>query len=165
MKTKNLSIAQDPLDESLATRGMRSTRQRHQVYDVLLQKRDHPTAEELFLRAKKTMPDISYATVYNCLDALVECGIVRQVHHHRSPTRFCPNMHEHGHFHCEVCGGVTDLQFPKNEAICDLPIPEGYRPEKFEVSIHGICAACAKRKTKSDSIQKSKSTPSLPSRL
>ena len=68
------------LNERLTTGGFRFTPQREHVYDVLLQKRDHPTAEEVFIRAKREMPDISMATVYNCLDALVECGLVRQVH-------------------------------------------------------------------------------------
>ena len=60
------------LNERLTTGGFRSTPQREHVYNVLLQKRDHPTAEEIFIRSKKTMPDISMATVYNCLDALVK---------------------------------------------------------------------------------------------
>ena len=41
------------LNERLATSGFRFTPQRQHVYDVLLQKRDHPTAEEVFIRAKK----------------------------------------------------------------------------------------------------------------
>ncbi len=61
--------------ERLNTSGFRFTPQRQHVYDVLLQRRDHPTAEEVFIRAKRTMPDISMATVYNCLDALVKCGL------------------------------------------------------------------------------------------
>jgi hypothetical protein len=43
------------------TSGFRFTPQRQQVYLVLLQKRDHPTAEEVFIRAKRQMPDISHA--------------------------------------------------------------------------------------------------------
>ena len=39
-----------------------------------VEKRDHPTAEEVFIRAKRGMPEISMATVYNCLDALVRSG-------------------------------------------------------------------------------------------
>src|SRR5687768_7183727 len=86
------------INEQLASSGLRFTPQRQQVYDVLLQKRDHPTAEEVFLRAKHRLPDISMATVYNCLDALVKCGLVKQVNVDRGATRFCPNMHEHCHF-------------------------------------------------------------------
>ena len=59
------------LNERLAAGGFRFTPQREHVYAVLLRKRDHPTAEEVFIRAKREIPDISMATVYNCLDALV----------------------------------------------------------------------------------------------
>src|ERR1035441_959110 len=75
------------LNERLTTGVFRFTPQRQQVYDVLIQKRDHPTAEEVFIRAKQAMPDISMATVYNCLDALVQCGLVRQVQLERGATR------------------------------------------------------------------------------
>ena len=67
------------LSERLSTGGFRFTPQRQHVYAVVLQKRDHPTAEEIFIRTKRTMPEISHATVYNCLDALVTCGLVRPV--------------------------------------------------------------------------------------
>ncbi len=43
----------DELSERLNTSGFRFTPQRQHVYDVLLHKRDHPTAEEVFIRAKK----------------------------------------------------------------------------------------------------------------
>src|SRR5437763_15467381 len=97
------------LTERLNTGCFRFTPQREHVYTVLLQKRDHPTAEEVFIRAKREMPDISMATVYNCLDALVKCGLARQVTLERGAARFCPNMQEHCHFYCDNCGGVFDI--------------------------------------------------------
>ncbi len=76
------------INERLATSGFRFTPQREQVYNVLLRERDHPTAEQVFMRAKKVMPDISMATVYNCLTALVKCGLVKQVNLDRAPCVF-----------------------------------------------------------------------------
>ena len=104
------------LNERLATSGFRFTPQRQHVFDVLLRKRDHPTVEEVFLRAKQGMPDISMATVYNCLDALVKCGLVRHVNLDRSATRYCPNMKEHSHFYCDECGGIFDVDFTAHQA-------------------------------------------------
>src|ERR1041385_803661 len=100
------------LGERLATSGFRFTPQRRRVYDVLLSKLDHPTAEDVFIRAKKQMPDISHATVYNCLDALVQCGLVRLVQLERGATRYCPNMEEHAHYYCDECGAVFDVSLP-----------------------------------------------------
>ena len=75
MRASSHSEVESHLTERLGTGGLRLTPQRQQVYDVLIQKRDHPTAKEVFIRAKQAMPDISMATVYNCLDALVQCGL------------------------------------------------------------------------------------------
>ena len=144
MKARSHQQDEQHLTEQLGATGFRLTPQRQQVYDVLLHKRDHPTAEEVFIRAKRQMPEISHATVYNCLDALVKCGLARQVTVDRGATRFCPNMTEHGHFHCSVCGTIYDVDLPP-ELSC-VVVPRGFKPEGYDVTIHGVCADCAKRK-------------------
>jgi Fur family peroxide stress response transcriptional regulator len=144
MKASGHSEVESHLTERLGTGGFRFTPQRQQVYDVLLQKRDHPTAEEVFIRSKKTMPDISMATVYNCLDALVQCGLVRQVQLERGATRFCPNMEEHCHYYCDECGTVFDVALTGNSAV--VPRPKGFKIDHYEIAVHGLCAECAKKK-------------------
>ena len=134
------------LNERLATSGLRPTTQRQHVYDVLLHKPDHPTAEEIFLRAKQTMPDISIATVYNCLDALVKCDLVKSVSLERGAKRFCPNMDEHFHFLCETCNRIFDITaLPTPDRFANL-VPQGFRLNKFELSLRGTCAECAAQK-------------------
>ncbi len=132
------------LTRRLAGEGLRSTPQREQVYDVLLAEPNHPTAEEVFIRSKKKMPDISMATVYNCLDALVKCGMVKQVAVQRGAARFCPNMREHGHFYCESCGGVFDVDVPAEPK--GVHMPKGFKVDHYEIAIHGVCAACGTRR-------------------
>ncbi len=144
MKTVE-KTANENFSRQLTTSGFRFTPQRQRVYDVLLHKRDHPTADEVFIRAKKQMPEISHATVYNCLAALVKSGLVQQVTLDRGATRFCPNMHEHGHFHCDGCGTVFDVDLPAG-AHTGVTLPKGFRAEHFEIAIHGRCAECAKKK-------------------
>ena len=145
MKASGHSKIENRLTERLGAGGLRSTPQREHVYNVLLQKRDHPTAEEVFIRSKKTMPDISMATVYNCLDALVKCGMVRLVVLDRGATRFCPNMLEHGHFYCDSCDTVFDVDLPAKPA-SRVPLPKGFKAEHYEIAIHGACPECAKKK-------------------
>ncbi|HEX3800603.1 MAG TPA: Fur family transcriptional regulator [Verrucomicrobiae bacterium] len=130
-------------NERLATSGFRFTPQRQQVYNVLLEQRDHPTVEDVFIRAKHTMPDISMATVYNCLDALVKCGLVRHVNLERSATRYCPNMKEHCHFYCDECAGIYDVDFSADGERAGLQIPDGFKVKQTEVSLRGLCKDCA----------------------
>lgn len=146
MKSPSNSAGVDGrLNERLATSGFRFTPQRQHVYDVLMQKRDHPTVEEVFIRAKQGMPDISMATVYNCLDALVQCGLIRHVNLDRSATRYCPNMKEHCHFYCDRCGSVHDVDFSSDGRSAAFKVPEGFQVNQFDVSIRGLCRACANR--------------------
>lgn len=140
----NKKQSQD-LNQRLGVSGFRFTPQRQRVYDVLWAKRDHPTAEEVFIRAKQGMPEISMATVYNCLDALVKSGLARQVTLERGATRFCPNMEEHCHYYCDTCGEVFDVPFPTESA--NMPRPEGFKVDHYDIAVHGICAECAKKST------------------
>jgi Fur family transcriptional regulator, peroxide stress response regulator len=129
--------------ERLEARGFRFTPQREQVYHVLLGERDHPTAEQVFMRAKKSMPEISMATVYNCLDFLVKCNLVKQVNLDRTAMRYCPNMHEHCHFHCDQCGGVFDIDFSAEDCDKGLKLPKGFHATGYDVSVHGECPRCS----------------------
>ncbi len=137
--SQNTALQDNSVGQRLALSGLRSTPQREHVYAVLLGKRDHPTAEEVFMRVKQDMPDISMATVYNCLDALVKCGLARQVTLAPGAARFCPNMRDHGHFYCDSCESVFDIPLPREAA---LELPEGFKGERYEVTIHGRCPAC-----------------------
>ncbi len=107
----------DALNKRLSESGLRSTPQREVIYRALLHKRDHPTADEVFARVKTDLPTISLATVYNCLETLVQCNLVRQVNFERGPTRYCPNLHPHAHFHDEQTGATYD---PSKSAIFTL---------------------------------------------
>lgn len=131
-------------EETMGHSGLRLTRQRRMVYDALMGRRDHPTATDIFLRVQKKMPTISLATVYNCLDTLVDCGLVRQVNVGREPTRYCPNKQEHGHFVCTKCGHVfdVDLSPARLAKACDLPA--GYETTAVEVTLRGLCPTCNK---------------------
>jgi Fe2+ or Zn2+ uptake regulation protein len=132
----------DGLSGRLAERGFRFTAQREQVYHVLLGERDHPTAEQVFMRAKRVMPDISMATVYNCLDALVKCQLAKEVNLDRGASRYCPNMREHFHFYCGECGEVYDIDLPADSATLSLGLPRGFEVAGVEISARGTCPKC-----------------------
>lgn len=142
MKTDTKPQLDVAFGERLAQSGFRFTPQREHVYHLLLQNGDHPTAEQVFMRAKATMPDISIATVYNCLDALVKCRLVREVTLDRGATRFCPNMREHGHFCCEECGRTFDVEFA-DETKSSLRLPRGFTPTGYDLSVRGLCPECS----------------------
>jgi Fur family peroxide stress response transcriptional regulator len=130
------------LAQRLTASGLRPTPQREVVFKVILEKRDHPTADEIFVRVKSQMPTISLATVYNCLETLVQCGLVRQVNLERAPTRYCPNLHEHAHFHDDTTGQVHDIELPADtlKQLREL-LPPGFDANTVELAYRGRAAS------------------------
>ena len=134
----------ETLAQRLYDSGLRSTPQREVVYSVLLRKRDHPTAEEVFARARPEMPVISLATVYNCLEALVQCNLVRAVNFARGPTRYCPNLLPHAHFHDEATGATHDIDLPEGlvEQVKSI-LPQGFDASSVDIIFRGKAPAKA----------------------
>jgi Fur family peroxide stress response transcriptional regulator len=131
-------------DESISLKGFRFTKQRREVFDALMAKRDHPTAVEVFMRVKDTMPTISLATVYNCLETLTECGLVRHVNIDRQSSRYCANLEDHGHFFCDECGTVIDVPLKprmRPRDVSQVPLHAVISHE--EVAMRGLCPECA----------------------
>lgn len=121
--------------------GLRMTRQRQEIYRILIEQRDHPTANEVFMRAKDRLPNLSLATVYNCLEALVQHGIIRQVNFERESSRYCPNLREHGHFHDATTGVIHDIDFKPGVSLSDvLELPFGAVVEDVEITLRGKLA-------------------------
>jgi len=131
-------------DDVIANSGIRLTPQRRTVYEALMERRDHPTALEVFMRAKDRMPSISLATVYNCLEALTASRLIKHVNFDRAPSRYCPNPVPHGHFFCEECGAVFDipLKQPLEET---WEVPTHTIVAHTEITLRGICARCVEK--------------------
>ena len=73
------------------------TRQRKAVLDVVRAGDTHPTAAEIFEQARKAMPAISFATVYNSLRYLKQAGLVREVAFGNGASRYDRETDRHDH--------------------------------------------------------------------
>jgi Fur family peroxide stress response transcriptional regulator len=119
------------------------TKQRQAVLQVILDAEEHLTANEVFDGARRLLPGISFATVYNSLRFLKEQGMIGEVRFGTDAARYDRTLTRHDHAICNECGKLIDL---------DLPIPadllkKGERLSKFkaesiEVVLRGICPQC-----------------------
>ena len=96
------------------------------------------------MRAKQSKPEISMATVYNSLDALVKCGVVRQVNVDRGATMYCSNMNEHAHFCCDDCGKVFDVNLKNSPPIPEVDVPGEFKVRQIDIALHGRCTDMCK---------------------
>jgi Fur family peroxide stress response transcriptional regulator len=122
------------------------TRQRDAVLKVVRSSIRHLTANEIFDKAKTSLPGISFATVYNALRYLKDHGMIGEVRFGSNAARFDRRLSRHDHALCVRCNEIVDL---------DLPIPEGliqkaaehskFEPGSIEFTLHGLCPKCRKR--------------------
>ncbi|MEM1440950.1 MAG: Fur family transcriptional regulator [Verrucomicrobiota bacterium] len=124
--------------------GLRMTKQRRVVFDVVQEMAlEHPTASEVYAKAKEMMPSISLATVYNCLETLTDAHAITQVNIDREASRFCPNLQPHAHFFCAKCDSVFDVNLHE-EANPAEPwrLPSGSIIDEVNVAMRGVCPDC-----------------------
>ncbi len=131
--------------EKLRDAGMRITPQRRAVWSVLEgTPHGHLTAEEVFEQAKGELPEISRATVYNTLAALVDAGLLRALES-RGALLYDPNPDPtHHHFRCRECERLHDVHVEGVEGLRVADEP-GFSVEQKTVLFEGLCPECAAR--------------------
>ena len=119
---------------------LRPTKQRQMVYALVCANKNHLCADQIFAFAKKILPNLSLATVYNCLDSLVECELIREINFGRRPTRYETTLGEHAHFYCNDRDELHDIELPKSirELIISI-LPKGFNLETMNVKFTGTC--------------------------
>lgn len=103
--------APEEVRAALENQGRRCTSQRLAIYDQLANALDHPTAEELHRASKAALPNISLATIYNALEALVDAGLAAKIPaaHGEGSARYDARPDSHYHLRCLKTGRVEDL--------------------------------------------------------
>ena len=124
----------------------RSTRQQTAVYETLRDDHSHPSADEIFLRVRKSLPRISLGTVYRNLQRLVEEGKIRMLFSGGRSVRYDPVLAEHDHFICQQCGQIFDMMLEDDrQENLTLLREQGFTIEAQSLSIHGLCRNCSQK--------------------
>ncbi len=129
-------------------RGLPLTQQRRAIYEFLRSSREHPSAEDIYLKLKPRQHGLSLATVYKTLHTLEHLGLARAVDTPHSQTRFDALTGTHHHAICTACGRIEDLFDPRLDALKLPASAGGFEPLDHSVHFRGLCAACRKRAPK-----------------
>jgi len=123
--------------------GLTMTVQRQAILRAVVERDDHPTADQLYDELQRHLPGVSRTTVYRVLDALVRAGAILKVSHPGSSARFDAKTHQHHHLVCVACNRVFDIE---DERLNALEIPtiraQGFRVSEFHVHLRGVCRPC-----------------------
>jgi Fur family peroxide stress response transcriptional regulator len=148
--------------------GLKLTPQRVAIVRLFAADETHPTAQDLYERLLPTFPSMSFATVYNTLDALAGAGLSGVLRFSRGlgvggrlgdAARFDPNTTPHHHAVCDACGAVRDVAAgppaPSARTLKKLErAAPGFSVRAVERVYRGLCARCSRESSGESSDEK-----------
>ncbi|MGH9948191.1 MAG: Fur family transcriptional regulator [Pyrinomonadaceae bacterium] len=128
--------------------GSGSTKQRQAVLRVIRESDVHLTANEVFENAKRLLPGISFATVYNSLRYLKNEGLIGEVRFGTDAARYDRKLTRHDHAICTSCEKLVDLELSIPDGLFKVAAKRSkFKPESIELTLHGLCPECSKQKS------------------
>lgn len=128
--TDGVRIGSTDLSATLRGAGLRPTRQRMALAELLFAKGDrHVSAERLYEEAREAKVPVSLATIYNTLHQFTDAGLLRAIAVDSARTYFDTNTGDHHHFFIEGKEEVIDVP---DDAIKVENIPQP--PDGMEIS-------------------------------
>ena len=127
--------------------GVRSTRQRTAVADVLGRVDGFRSAQELHDLLRHEGASIGLTTVYRHLQALSDAGQVDVLRtgDGEAVYRRCPTDAHHHHLLCRSCGRSVDVEGPEVEAwAAAIAAEHGFSDVTHTVEVFGTCDSCAR---------------------
>lgn len=127
----------DDVIAQLSHHGIQPSAQRVAVGEYVLSTDEHPSADRVFTRVKKTLPVLSRATVYNTLNLFVSKGLLRELVLAEGRVVFDPNLEPHHHFVDEATGRIFDVPWDKLEVKKVGSLEEDFEISEYQVVLRG----------------------------
>ncbi len=117
--------------------------QRIKVFEYLLNTKEHPTVDDIYRALVDEIPTLSKTTVYNTLNLFIEKQIAVVIVIEENETRYDVEMNFHGHFKCEKCGKVSDVDI--DPEVINFDSLNEFQINEHHLYFKGICKDCLEK--------------------
>lgn len=126
--------------------GIKLTPQRLSILRCLDGNCSHPSADDIYRSVLKQFPTMSFATVYNTLEALKTRKNIRELTIDPGKKRYDPDVASHNHLICVKCMEIVDIN---KDFKISLPgsMAQGFDLIGNHIEFYGICRKCRKNET------------------
>jgi Fe2+ or Zn2+ uptake regulation protein len=135
-------------EDLLRARGLRVTRPRLAVLEILETSRGHLDVDQIAAQVRQRLETVSTQAVYDVLSALSRAGLARRIEPAGSPARYESRVGDnHHHVVCRGCGEIADVDCTVGDAPCLTPSQaHGFVLDEAEVTFWGLCPACQQKR-------------------
>ncbi len=100
----------------------------------------HKSADQLLILARKSMPGISRATVYNNLRSMESEGLIRRITGDDGTDVYDASFSLHAHLICTECGEIKDVECPR--LLAEMRAISGEDVTAYELKLRYVCKKC-----------------------
>lgn len=134
------------IGEYLKKHEIKPSYQRIKIFEYLEANKNHPTVDMIYRALCPQIPTLSKTTVYNTFNLFIEKKIVNIIVIEENETRYDSIIDIHGHFKCDVCGKIYDIDIDE-KALGDEFL-QSHDIKEQHYYFKGTCQECLKNNKK-----------------